>query len=159
MNKTKYLVQSAMIAAIYVVITLAFKPISYGLMQIRVSEALTILPFFTPAAIPGLAIGVLISNLIGPYGILDVVLGTTATLIAAILSYKMPKMVLVPIPPIVVNALIIGPMLYYILIAEQVKVHLIAAILWVGLGQIIACYGLGYPLLKVLEKYRNKIFS
>jgi len=159
MNKTKFLVQSAMIAAIYVVLTLVFKPISYGLMQVRVSEALTILPFFTPAAIPGLAIGCLLANVIGPYGILDVILGTTATLIAAVLSYKMPNKYLVPIPPIIVNALIIGPMLYYILVAEQVPVQMMGAILWVALGQVIACYGLGYPLLRLLEKYKNKIFS
>lgn len=148
-----------MIAAIYVVLVEAFKPFAYGMIQVRVAEALTILPFFTPAAIPGLTIGVLVSNIIGPYGMMDIVFGTLATLIAAYFSYKMPKKILVPIPPIIVNAVIIGAMLYYIFLGTPDEMPLLAIMGWVGLGQLIACYGLGYPLMTILEKYKNRIFS
>ncbi|SET79424.1 Uncharacterized membrane protein [Natronincola peptidivorans] len=159
MKKTKYLTQAAMIAALYVVLVEVFKPFSYGIMQVRIAEVLTVLPFFTPAAIPGLTVGALVSNIIGPYGILDIVFGSLATLIAAYLSYKMPKKVLVPIPPILVNAVIIGAMLYYIFLGTPDEMGLLPIMGWVGLGQLIACYGLGYPLMSILEKYKKNIFS
>ncbi|AOY76359.1 QueT transporter family protein [Clostridium formicaceticum] len=158
MKKTRFITQAAMIAAIYVVLVEVFKPFSYGMIQVRVAEALTVLPFFTPAAIPGLTVGVIVSNIIGPYGLLDIVLGSLATLIAAYLSYKMPKKLLVPLPPILVNAVIIGAMLYYIFLGTPDEVPLLAIMGWVGLGQLIACYGLGYPLIKILEKYKEKVF-
>lgn len=159
MKRTKFLTQAAMIAAIYVVLVEAFKPFAYGMMQVRVAEVMTVLPYFTPAAIPGLTIGVMISNIIGPYGMLDIVLGTLATFIAAYLSYKMSKKILVPLPPILVNAVIIGLMLYYILLGTPDEMPLLPIMGWVGLGQAIACYGLGYPLIKILEKYDEEIFK
>ncbi len=73
MKSTKFLIQAAVIAAIYATLTIVLMPFSYGPMQVRVSEALTILPFFTPAAIPGLFIGCVVSNMVGPYGMLDIV--------------------------------------------------------------------------------------
>ncbi|MCC5909232.1 MAG: QueT transporter family protein [Clostridiaceae bacterium] len=148
-----------MIAALYVVLVEVFKPISYGMVQVRVAEALTVLPYFTFAAIPGLTLGVIISNIIGPYGMMDIVFGSSATLIAAYLSYKMPKKVLVPIPPIVVNAIIIGAMLYYIFLGTPDAMPLLPIMGWVGIGQVIVCYGLGYPLIKVLEKHKDKLFQ
>jgi len=159
MKKTKYLTQAAMIAAIYVVLVEAFKPFAHGVMQVRIAEAMTILPYFTSAAVPGLTIGVLISNVIGPYGTLDMVFGTLASFIAAYLSYKMPKKFLVPLPPVLVNAVIIGLMLYYILLGTVDEMALLPIMGWVGLGQAIVCYGLGYPLMKILEKYDEKIFK
>lgn len=154
-NKSiRFLTESAVIAAIYVLLTFIFAPISYGLLQVRISEALTVLPAFTPAAIPGLFIGCIISNIIGGNGPLDIIFGSLSTLIAAFLSYKMPKRYLVPLPPVVVNAIIVGLILSYIL-----NVSLIIAIGWVALGQIIACYGLGYPLMIQLEKFKDKLFT
>lgn len=147
-----------MIAAIYIVLTLIFRPISYGMMQVRVSEALTVLPFLTPAAIPGLAIGCLIANIIGPYGLVDIVVGTTATTLAAILSSRMKRRFWVPLPPVVINALFIGGMLYYLFLGSPDQAPLWSIILWVGAGQVAACYGLGYPLLLLLEKYQHRIF-
>jgi uncharacterized membrane protein len=150
MKNATFLVQAAVIAAVYTSLTLLLMPLSYGVMQIRVSEALTILPALTPAAIPGLFIGCLISNMIGPYGILDMVLGGAATLIAAIASYRLrSKPLLVPLPPIITNGFIIGAMLHY---AYSVPVSFPVAVLWVGLGEAIACYGLGLPLLNYLRK-------
>ncbi len=159
MNKTRFLTQSAMIATLYVVLVEIFKPFSYGIMQVRVAEALTVLPYFTPAAIPGLTLGVLISNIIGPYGLLDIVVGTLATLIAAYLSFKMRRKSLVPLPPVLVNAVIIGGMLYYIFLGTPDAMPILPIMAWVGLGQVVACYGLGYPLMKILEKYKDKIFK
>lgn len=158
MNKTKFLTHSAMIAAIYVILVEVFKPISHGIMQIRVAEALTILPYFTPAAIPGLTVGVIISNIIGPYGMLDIVVGSLATLIAAYLTYKIPKKILAPLPPIIVNAIFVGLMLYYIFLGSPDEMPLYAIIGWVGLGQAIACYGIGYPFMLILDKYKKNIF-
>ena len=153
-KEVNLLVQSALIAAIYVVLSLVFAPISYGLIQVRLSEILTVLPFFTPAAIPGLFIGCLLANILGPYGMLDIVFGSLATLIAAFLSYKMPKKILVPLPPVIVNMFIIGIMLYYV-----IDVPLYMTIPSVAIGQLIACYGLGYPFMIILEKMNLNIFS
>ena len=155
MKSTKFLVQAAVIAALYAALTIFLMPISYGVMQIRVSEVLTILPAFTPAAIPGLLIGCFVANMVGPYGMLDMVIGSAATLIAAFASYKLRKNIyLVPIPPIIANGLLVGGMLYY---AYGVPFSLPACIFWVALGEAGACYALGLPLLKYLKK-RESIF-
>lgn len=154
MTRTKYLTHAAIIAAVYVVLTIIFAPISYGQVQVRISEALTVLPYFTPAAIPGLFIGCIIANIYGGAGIIDIIFGSLATLFAAFLSYKMPKKYLVPLPPIVINAVVIGLILNYAL-----GVPILITMVWVGLGQLISCYGIGYPLMLILEKYENKIFN
>jgi len=156
MKNTRFIVESAVIAALYTALTLAFQPLSYGaegLIQVRISEALTILPYFTPAAVPGLFIGCVIANLFSPVGVIDVVVGSLATLIAAYLSYRVPNRLMVPMPPVVVNGLIIGAMLHYVY-----NVPLLLSILAVTAGQLAACYILGFPLLLVLERYRNQIF-
>lgn len=152
-KRVLFLIQAAVIAALYAVLTLVLMPFSYGVMQIRVSEALTILPYFTPAAIPGLFIGCLLSNLIGPYGVIDAVFGGAATLLAAVGSYLLRnRPMLVPLPPVITNGLIIGPMLHYV---YCVPFTLWACILWVGLGELISCYVIGLPLMKLLKKYEH----
>lgn len=110
-----YLAQAGMIAAIYAALTYLAMALNlaYGSIQFRFSEALTILPIFTPAAVPGLAIGCLIGNLASPYP-LDLVFGTAASLIAALLTRAVRKVriknvpVLAPLPPVLVNAIIVG---------------------------------------------------
>lgn len=154
MKKTTFLVQAALIGAIYAALTIALAPICYGQIQVRVSEALTVLPVFTPAAIPGLFVGCIVANIYGGLGIVDIVFGSLATLIAAYLSYKMPKRFMVPIPPIIVNGIVIGFVLNY-----AYGLPLIMSMLWVTFGQTIACYGLGYPLMITLEKYKGRIFG
>jgi uncharacterized membrane protein len=89
----------------------------------------------------------------GP-GIWDVIFGSLATLLAAYLSYKMPKKWLVPLPPVIVNGIVVGVMLNIL-----IKVPLIATIAWVALGELIACYVLGYPLIILLDKYKTRIFK
>lgn len=154
MKNTRFLVQAALIAAIYAVLTVAFAPWSYREIQVRVAEALTILPAFTPAAIPGLFVGCILANIYGGNGVIDIVFGSLATLLAAFLSYKMPKRWMIPIPPIVVNGIVVGFILNYLY-----QMPLAAAMGWVALGQLVACYGLGYPLIMALEKYKDKIFK
>lgn len=150
--KTKYLIQAAIIGGIYAALTLALPFLSYGPVQIRVSEALTILPVFTPAAIPGLFIGCFAANLLSPYGVIDLVCGSLATLAAAIISYKLKKWpLLVPLPPVLMNGIIVGGMLHY---AYGVP-NLFACMLWVALGEAAACYIIGLPLMKLLGKYKG----
>ena len=100
-----FMAQAAMIAAIYVVVTLVFAPFSYGEVQVRLSEALTILPVFTPAAIPGLFIGCLISNILGGCIIPDIIFGSLATLLGAVFTYMLRNRnkFLAPLPPIPVQ--------------------------------------------------------
>ena len=122
-------------------------PISYGPVQFRVSEALTLLPFYMPEAIPGLFIGCVFSNFYGGFGLPDMVFGGLATLIAAILTRRSPNIFVGALWPVVSNMIIIGVMLH-ILIEEP----LIATCIYVGLGEMGACYLLGVPLMKLLER-------
>jgi uncharacterized membrane protein len=159
MKNSRFITEAAIIAAMYAVLTILLAPISYGPLQVRISEALTVLPFFTPAAIPGLFVGCVISNaysfvIFGGVAVLDIVFGSLATLAAAFLSRKMPKKYLVPLPPIIINGIVVGFILNYIL-----HVPLLITMIWVALGEAAACYGIGYPLMLILEKHRHKIFK
>lgn len=153
MNKNLlFIVQAAVIAAAYTALTMLFAPISFGhaIFQFRVSEALTILPAITSASIPGLFIGCLVSNLLGGFGPIDIIFGSLATLIAAILSRKLKNAPwLVPLPPVIINALVVGSYLKFLYLQD---VPLAASVGWVAVGQFLACYFVGYPLLIVLRK-------
>ncbi|GBF10239.1 QueT transporter family protein [Tepidibacillus infernus] len=149
---TKKMAMISAIAALYAVLTIAIAPLSYGWIQFRVAEALTILPFFTPLAIPGLAIGVLIANIISPLGIIDMVVGTLATLIAAIITSKIKNKWLVPWPPILINAIFVGLELG-IVFSTEISIPL--AMLWVGIGELGVLYLLGMPLLFILERRKD----
>ena len=164
-QRIRYLVQGAMIAAIYAVLTLLAASLgwAYGPVQFRFSEALTILPAFTPAAIPGLAIGCFLSNLGSQFGIVDWVFGTLATLLAAVLTYHLRKIrvknipILAPLPPILCNAVIVGieiacmPTNIFAWHNFSLAGFLSAA-LSVGIGELVICYGLGLPLAIALQK-------
>lgn len=152
-QRLKYITDAACIAAIYAALTYlgGFFGISYGLIQVRFSEALTILPLFTPAAIPGLTIGCFIAN-IASFNWIDMIFGTFATLIAALLTYllrnvKIKKLpVLAILPPVLTNALIIG-----VELSIFFPFGFLVSALSVGGGQLIACYGLGLPLYLALK--------
>lgn len=146
--KTDKIVRVAIIAALYAVITILLAPISYGLVQVRVSEALTILPFIFPESVIGLFLGCLIANVYGGFGLIDIVFGSLATLIAAYLTRLMPNMWLAPLPPVLVNAVIVGFILKYVLGAP-----LLLSMVYVAVGQVLSCYFLGLPLLYLLKKY------
>lgn len=142
------LTRAAVIAALYTVLTLIFAPISYGPMQFRVSEALTVLPCLWAEAVPGLFIGCCLANLIGGYGLADVIVGGLATLIAALLTRKLRgKPWLAALPPVLINAVAIGVMLHFVADAP-----LWATMLYIAVGQAGACYALGLPLRAGLVK-------
>jgi len=143
----KAITKISLIAAIYAALTIGLAPLSYNFVQLRVSEALTILPFIMPQSILGLFIGCAIANIYSGLGIYDIVFGSLATLVSAYLTRKMPSKWLAPLPPVIINALVIGFMWSYF---ADMPFYLTAG--YVALGQIGACYLLGLPLLHLLEK-------
>ncbi|URZ00051.1 QueT transporter family protein [Clostridium felsineum] len=151
-NTLRILVVNALIAAIYAVLTLGLSFLSYGQIQIRVSEALTVLPFFSGYYVIGLTLGCFIANIFSVMK-LDMIFGTLATFIAACLTYfigksNIPfKKYIAPLPPIISNAVIVGLELK---IATHAPFFVNA--IWVGIGEIVACFVLGLPLLSFIEK-------
>ena len=149
--------QGAAIAALYVVLTLVFAPISFGPVQVRVAEALCILPMFTPAAIPGLFIGCLIANMIGGGIMLDVIFGSLATLIGAVLGYMLrSNRWLVPVPAVIANALIVPFVLRFGYGVVDVAIPVL--MFQILLGEIAGCYVLGELFGAALLK-RGSIFK
>jgi len=159
-NTTKSLSHAGIIAALYAALTILLAPISYGVIQCRVSEALSVLPVFTGAAVPGLFLGCLIANLLVGAPIYDVLFGSLATLLAAActryLAAKQAPRALLPLPSVLFNAVIIG---WLLVTVYGVNVPLPLSMLYVGIGQAVACYGLGLPLMFVLEKKVPQLFS
>lgn len=156
-KKVSFLVQAAAIAAIYVVLTLVFAPLSFGEIQVRFAEGLTILPYFTPAAIPGLFIGCIIGNFMGGAIPVDIVCGSLATLIGALLAYLLRKhKFLVPIPSIAANTLIVPFVLFY---GYGVNLPIPFMMLTVGVGEVISCGVIGTILLLALDQYKGTIFG
>ena len=152
------LVQAAMIAALYVVLTFIANALGLAsqAIPVRFSEALTILPYFTPAAVPGLFIGCLLSNILTGCALPDIVFGSLATLVAAILTRKLRKNKwMAPLPPIAANAIVVPFVLLY---AYGVG-PLWFTFLTVTAGEIISCGVLGMLLLFALQKYAGRLFS
>ena len=155
-KKLVFICQAAVIAALYVVLTYVFSAFASGVIQVRVSEALTILPAFTPAAIPGLVIGCLLSNTLTGCVLLDIIFGSVATLIGALGSYARRRHTwLVPIPPIVSNMIIVPFVLRFAYGATDAFPFMIAT---VGAGEIISCYLLGMILYGALKKVNHTLF-
>lgn len=152
-----FLTQAAMIAALYVVLTLIAAALGLSSMQvqIRFSEALTILPYFTPAAIPGVFIGCLLSNILAGGALLDIIFGSLATLVAAVGTYLLRRQKwLAPIPPIAANTLVVP----FILKAAYGIGPIWLSFITVGAGELLSAGVLGMLLLLTLEKYRRQIF-
>lgn len=147
-NKGRSIATGAIIAALYALITLAFLPLGFGAVQLRVSEALTVLPYYKKEAVPGLFVGCIAANLVGGNGIYDVVFGSIATLLAAYITSIVKKKSLAPLPPVVLNAVIVGPMLHFLL-----KLPLWSTLLGVALGEAVSCYLFGGLLMAAVEKY------
>ena len=151
-QKITFMTQAAMIAAIYVVLTYVFAPFSFGEIQVRLAEALTILPLFTPAAVPGLFIGCLIGNILGGAILPDILCGSLATLIGAVFTYllreKSPFMA--PLPPILANTVIVPFVLRY---GYGVALPIPFMMLTVGIGEILSCEVLGLVLYYALKRY------
>jgi len=160
MNKrTLFIVHAAVIAALYVVLTLlaATFNLANGAIQIRFSEALTILPYFTPAGIYGVTIGCFLSNILTGCAIPDIIFGTLATLIGAIGTYILKKnRWLAPLPPIVSNMIIIPVILTY---AYHIPGGIPFLMLTVGAGEVISCYVIGEILLSAINPVKQYIFG
>lgn len=153
-----FMTQAAMIAAIYVVLTYVFAPFSFGEVQIRIAEALTILPVFTPAAIPGLFVGCIVGNILGGAILPDIIFGSIATLIGAFFTYQLrnKKRFLAPLPPIIANTVIVPFVLRY---GYGVALPIPFMMLTVGVGEVVGCGVLGLVLYTALNRYKNVIFK
>lgn len=159
-SNIRYLATAGIIAALYAVMAYfsSVFGIAYGPIQCRFSEALCVLPFLTPAAVPGLFLGCLVSNLLSPYGALDIVFGSLATLLAALWTRRCRRKWFAPLPPVLCNAVIVGA----VITVQQVPLELFLGAfaynaLTVGLGEALSCYVLGGLLLTHLPK--TKLFS
>lgn len=156
--KVLRITQGAVIAALYVVLTMAFAPISFGPVQVRIAEALCIMPIFTSAAIPGLFVGCLIANLMGGGIIIDVIFGSIATLIGAVLGYMLRNnRWLVPLPAVIANAIIVPFVLKYGYGIVDVAIPIL--MFQILIGEIAGCYVLGELLCTALMKHGNRIFE
>ena len=157
-GKVLFIAQAAMIAAIYVVLTLIGASFSYGEVQVRISEALTILPAFTPAAIPGVFLGCLISNILGGCILPDIIFGSLATLVGAVFTWMLrnKSKYLAPLPPIIANVLVVPFVLKY---GYMVPLPIPFMMLTVGIGEVISCGVLGLILYTALNRYRGLLFK
>lgn len=165
-NNARFLALSAVIAGLYAALTYAaaMLNLAYGPVQFRFSEALTVLPAFTPAAIPGLAVGCLLANLGSPLGVVDWVFGTAATLLAALGTAALSRIqykglpLLAPLPPVIVNALVVGFEISCLngsgafAFPSFTAANFAYSALTVGLGELAVCLVLGLPLCVLLEK-------
>lgn len=158
-DAVRRLTRAGMIAAAYAVMAIfgSVFGITYGPIQFRFSEALCLLPFLFPEAVGGLFVGCLIANIFSPYGLLDIVVGSLATLIAAWLTSRCRNRYLAALPPVAVNAVLVGALLAF----EQTGLSdAFAAAFWynacsLAVSQAVVCYVLGLLLLKALEKTRR----
>ncbi|MBR5273253.1 MAG: QueT transporter family protein [Clostridia bacterium] len=158
-SKTLPVTQAALIAALYVALT--FVTSSFGLasgpIQLRLSEALTILPYFTPAAVPGLFVGCILANIVSQCALWDIIFGSIATLIGAIFTRILRKhKFLAPVPPIIANVLIV-PFVIANVYGSQYSIPFL--MLTVGIGEILSCGVLGMVLLTALNKHKERIFK
>ena len=152
----KQLVVSAATAALYVLLSLLSSALglAYGPVQLRLSEALCVLPFLIPGTAPGLVLGCVIANLLSPYGVVDLICGSFATLLAALVTAKMKKAALAPLPPVLLNAVVVGGMLTWYERGFSAGFWPIfgANALWIALGEAASCYILGMLLLRIIPK-------
>ena len=147
MFQLRRVARAAIIAGIYVALCAAFPWISYGMIQFRIAEALTVLPILYVEAIPGLFIGCLVANIIGPHGIWDIVGGSLVTLLASIVTYRFRHSFIAYLSPIVLNGLLVSA--YLSLITEGIPYY--AWVAWISIGQAVVVFGLGVPLIKALR--------
>ena len=147
----RYLTRSAVIAAVYTLLTLLW-PLSFGSIQIRLSEALCVLPLFTPAAIPGLFAGCLLSGLLSGAVWIDVAAGSLTTLLAAFLTRKLSKTRFALLPPVALNAAVTGTVVHFAYTGNPSLALWPFTVLSVGIGEAAAVYGLGSCLRLALGK-------
>lgn len=164
-SRVLFLTQAAMIAALYLVLTIIANALGMAnhFIQVRFSEALTILPYFTPAAIPGLFIGCLLSNILTGCALPDIIFGSLATLLGALGTYALRRWKwCAPVCPIIANTIIVPLILVYgygLMLEGMTLIQCLGFYcLTVGAGEVISCSILGMILLSVLEKNKGRIF-
>ncbi|MCC3143805.1 QueT transporter family protein [Halanaerobium sp. Z-7514] len=145
---TKRMARGAAITALYVVITYFLAPISFGPLQFRAAEALTLLPIIFPEAVPALFLGVLLANVIGGLGMVDIIGGSLVTLLAAYVTYKYRDSIIAYLSPIVFNAFLISIYLHLLF-----SLPYWLTVLQIGISQALVILLLGYPMIKYLKKY------
>ena len=158
-KSTVFIVKSAVIAALYAIMTVVISPLSYGMVQCRFSESLIMLCAFSPAAIPGLTVGCLVANIFS-FNPVDMICGTTATLLSAVVGYKLRKVKiggipwLTPLPAVIFNMIIIGLELsvYLPIEGRGFFIGFLIQALSVFIGQVIACYIFGVPVYILINK-------
>ena len=161
---TLALAMGGMVAAIYVVLTLIFQPISFGAIQFRIAEVMTLMPILTPYAVPGLFVGCLLANWLGGGIWFDVVLGSIATLLAAICTRRArEKPPLAAIFPTIFNGLIVGPVVYFAYVRAPGDPVSVSTLLFnmatVAFGELAVCYALGLPMIYGLKKLPPELFK
>lgn len=157
MNHNKSLARGAMIAALYAAITLVLAPISYGEIQVRLAEAMTLLPVLLPEAVPALAVGCLLANILGGCTILDIVFGTLATLLAAICTRRLRHHIrAASAMPVLFNGLIVGAVVHF---GYAPAMPLPLCMLFVAIGEAISCMLLGPMLLRMLKRLPHELFE
>lgn len=158
-HSTRSLTRAAVIAALYCLLTLIFQPISFGAVQFRIAEALTLLPILFPEAVSGLFAGCLLANMFSPGGFIwfDVVFGSLATLLAALFSRKLRRFPLCAAAmPVILNGLIVGPVVYLAYVrGDGAPIHwalMASTIATVALGEAAVCYLPGMMLIRMLKR-------
>jgi len=156
-TNTRHLTRAAIIAAVYVTLTFIFQPISFGAIQLRIAEALMLLPILIPEAVPGLFVGCLLANLLCGGIWFDVILGSLATLLAAVAVRKLRNFpTAAAAMPAIFNGLIVGPIVYFAYVkAPGTAIHfsvLLFNMATVAIGEVVVCYVLGLMLMYTIRK-------
>ena len=144
---TEIIALNALIAALYAGLSIFLAPLSFGALQFRLAEAITLLPFYIPVIIPGLTIGCFISNLFGGFGIIDAIIGSLATFIAATITSRTKNIFIATLPPVIINAVAVGG---YISVLSKIPMWL--CMLQIGASQAVICLTFGIPLVKYFDK-------
>ena len=156
-TNTRTLVRAALIAALYTVLTLLLQPLSYGEVQIRFSEALTLLPILLPEAVPALAVGCLLANILGGCTIFDIVFGTLATLLAALCTRRLRnRFWLAALMPVLFNGVIVGAVVHY---CYAPVFPLPLSMLSVAAGEAVACLVIGPLLIRVMQRIPQELMA
>lgn len=144
---TRKLCLAAVMAAVYAAVTIATAPLSYGLVQFRLSEALVVLCTIEPFLAVGITLGCFLANLFSTVTALDIIIGTLATALACLWTIRCKKAWFIPLPNVLMNAVIVGGMLAFVLFPEQLAIGFVLSAAQVGFGELVVMYGLGLPLL------------
>lgn len=147
-----FLVKAGIIAALYFVIGIFFQPIEFGSLQLRPSEALNVLVFFTPSAAWGLFIGCVVTNLSSPFGLADIIFGSLATLVSGLIGSKIKNKYLVGLPSVIINGFVVSAIIG--IMTDTMNLYFLY-VLQIAAGQLLSVYIIGMPIMFLFEKNRK----